>query len=579
MVAGLIRGALYRVENQDQLDLVISVWPSAGEGEAQLQTAASEALKQGRGIRRPQQAYGSEINQPEKNRTCDLIASPLRVDGKPMAVVAAMISPRSEPQQQAVLQLIQWGGVWLETLIHQQLESQERTDAFTLALVSSVLSCSASRLAAMEIVNRLAEKMHCERVSIGFRKGLGIRLQAVSQLANFDPRTQLVRNIEAAMEEAVNQATALTFPGSPAQASLITRAHSELSAQQRQGAICTLPLQGRLGTIGAITLERAASQPFDEKTVAWGGSLAKLIGPVLEIKQREERSIWAKGIAAFKDLVAGLLGASRLKLKLSLIGIMAALCLLYLVDGTYKVTAPANIEGESRQLLVAPQDGYVKQAKVRAGDVVKQGQLIASLDDRNLQLERSKWLSERNKIEKEYQDALAKRERTKLSVSRAQLDQVDAELRLSEEKIARTQLRAPIDGIILNGDLSQSLGSPVEIGQVLFEVAPLNSYRVVLEVDEHDVAELHEARPGQLIIAALPESTFALSLQQIKPVAVSENGHNFFRVEANLVEPSKLLRPGMRGVAKVEIGQRKLLWIWTHSLIDRLRLWAWSIGF
>ncbi len=204
--------------------------------------------------------------------------------------------------------------------------------------------------------------------------------------------------------------------------------------------------------------------------------------------------------------------------------------------------------------------------------------MIAALDDRNLQLERSKWLSERNKIDKEYQEALAKRERTELSVSRAQLEQVDAELRLIEEKIARTELRAPFDGIVLNGDLSQSLGSPVETGQVLFEVAPRDRYRVVLEVDEHDVAELNETRSGQLIIAALPQTSFAISLEQVKPVAVSTDGRNFFRVEANLIEPSKLLRPGMRGVAKVEIAQRKLLWIWTHTVIDRLRLWAWSVG-
>jgi hypothetical protein len=35
------------------------------------------------------------------------------------------------------------------------------------------------------------------------------------------------------------------------------------------------------------------------------------------------------------------------------------------------------------------------------------------------------------------------------------------------------------------------------------------------------------------------------------------------------------LRPGMKGVGKVEIGERKLVWIWTHGLVDRIRLWFW----
>jgi len=36
------------------------------------------------------------------------------------------------------------------------------------------------------------------------------------------------------------------------------------------------------------------------------------------------------------------------------------------------------------------------------------------------------------------------------------------------------------------------------------------------------------------------------------------------------------LRPGMDGVAKVHVGERKLVWIWTHSLFDWLRLNIWS---
>ena len=132
--------------------------------------------------------------------------------------------------------------------------------------------------------------------------------------------------------------------------------------------------------------------------------------------------------------------------------------------------------------------------------------------------------------------------------------------------------------MVISGDLSQSLGAPVETGQLLFEVAPLDSYRVVLEVDEHDVAGLDSARSGHLIIAALPQSNFAISLDKLVPVAVSGEASNYFRVEASLDEPSSLLRPGMRGVTKVDMGRRNLLWIWTHAVLDRIRLWAWSAG-
>ena len=36
------------------------------------------------------------------------------------------------------------------------------------------------------------------------------------------------------------------------------------------------------------------------------------------------------------------------------------------------------------------------------------------------------------------------------------------------------------------------------------------------------------------------------------------------------------LRPGMEGVGKIDIDERKLVWIWTHSFTDWVRLWLWS---
>jgi len=36
------------------------------------------------------------------------------------------------------------------------------------------------------------------------------------------------------------------------------------------------------------------------------------------------------------------------------------------------------------------------------------------------------------------------------------------------------------------------------------------------------------------------------------------------------------LRPGLEGVGRITLGERKLAWLWTHRLFDWLRLAAWS---
>ena len=68
----------------------------------------------------------------------------------------------------------------------------------------------------------------------------------------------------------------------------------------------------------------------------------------------------------------------------------------------------------------------------------------------------------------------------------------------------------------------------------------------------------------------------ALVVERITPVSATRDGRNYFRVEAVLEDPGADLRPGMEGIAKIEAGRRRLLWIWTHDLLDWLRLRLWS---
>ncbi len=139
------------------------------------------------------------------------------------------------------------------------------------------------------------------------------------------------------------------------------------------------------------------------------------------------------------------------------------------------------------------------------------------------------------------------------------------------------QVRAPFDGVIISGDLSQLIGSPVETGKKMFEVAPLHAYRVVLQVDERDMRQIQVGQEGKMLISGVVGDPIALSVSKLTPVATAEDGSNFFRVEAKLAQAPAHLRPGMEGIGKVNTGPRSLWWVLTHSFTDwlRLSLWTW----
>ena len=145
------------------------------------------------------------------------------------------------------------------------------------------------------------------------------------------------------------------------------------------------------------------------------------------------------------------------------------------------------------------------------------------------------------------------------------------------EQIARTRGTAPFDGVVVSGDLSDQLGAPVERGQVLFTLAPLDQYRVALRVAETDVSQVQVGQRGQLVLAANPNDTLPIELSSITSVSEVVSGRNTFRLEATLGATPDFLRPGMQGAARIEIGERRLGWIWTHELVQwlRLKLWSW----
>jgi RND family efflux transporter MFP subunit len=249
---------------------------------------------------------------------------------------------------------------------------------------------------------------------------------------------------------------------------------------------------------------------------------------------------------------------------------------LAFADGDYRVTGDAIVEGEVQRAIVAPFEGFLAQAEVKAGQRVAAGDPLAALDDRDLQLEQQKWLAQAEQAERKYRDALARRDRPNARILAAELAEARAQLRLVEDKLARAQITAPFDGVVVTGDLSQMLGTPVEKGKVLFEIAPLDAYRVILKVPERSIRDVKPGQAGEIVLAGLAGESIAFTVRNIG-VATAEDGENLFRVEAELAGSEFALRPGMQGVGKIEIGERGLLWIWTHPFFDwlGLKLWQW----
>jgi RND family efflux transporter MFP subunit len=480
---------------------------------------------------------------------------------------------------QGALRRLHWASAWLVAQFREEALRQRDTTLARMGLandlVATALQESRFTPSALAVANELAAQLHCDRVSIGIADTNGVQVKAISHTASFDRKTSLVRLIGEAMDEVIDLDSVVVHPPRDGE-ELGGIAHAELAREFKHDAICSVPLLHDGHTFGVITLERSRGEPFDAAAVEVCKTAGMLLGPILALQQEAERGVLPRLRDGAAWWATALFGPRHPGIKLlAAIGV-AVIAVGSFATATYRVSAKTVIEGAVQRAAVAPFDGYVAQSMVRAGDAVKQGDILCRLDDRDLKLERTRLLSEREQLVGKRRQAMASEDRAAMAVIAAQIEQSDAQLALVQDKLARATLVAPFDGVVVSGDLSQLLGTPVEQGKMLFQVAPLDAYRVILEVDEADIDQVRPGQQGELALSGNPGHPLRIHVKQVTPVSTPQEGHNFFRVEARLDSPSAHLRPGMEGVGKVTVGPRKLLWIWTHGLVDWLRLWAWK---
>ena len=568
------RAALLLVADEEQGPYRVSaVWPDRRKDLQHLGPAGQRALTERSGvvIAAPGGAVGGEV--------LSQAAYPVEVAGRLWGAVVLELGQSTEADLQRALRGIHWGIAWLVDHFRQRVLAEREATLTRVDLLNNLMATALQhgRLepSALAVVNQLAQCLQCDRVSMGLERKGNVTPLVLSHTATFDARADLVRWLGDAMDEVLDLGVPVRYPPS-ASDDLGAIAHAEVARELKVEAICSVPLLLEGQTLGALVFERNAGPPFDERAEMLARAAAELLGPVWALLRERELPWWQRLRESVRSFAQALVGPQHPGAKLLAVTGALVLAGLSIWHIDYRVSARTVVEGSQQIAAVAPFDGFVAQAFARAGDGVRQGQPLARLDDRDLKLESARWSAEREQLLRRFQVAQAAQDRGAMGVITAQVGQSEAQLALVQERLARATLIAPYDGVVVSGDLSQQIGSPVEQGRVLFEVAPVAGHRVILQVDERDISRLALGQRGELVLSGLPGQALPIVVHQITPVSTAQDGRNFFRVEAQLEGSAPRLRPGMEGVGKVSVGEERLIWVWTHGFTDWLRLAAWN---
>jgi HlyD family secretion protein len=266
------------------------------------------------------------------------------------------------------------------------------------------------------------------------------------------------------------------------------------------------------------------------------------------------------------------------------------------------ITKAVVATGEIRPLAVAEIKskigGVVRRFFVEEGDAVTKGQRLAEIvptatpeelvyarermKTAKLQMERSERrvkrledLAERNLIsDEEIEEA-----ETQLSIDAARYDAALAELQVLEqgssgsgspgteavgsqtaEALSDMTIVSPVGGIVLSRNVDEGSSviamSSAYGGTSLLTLANVSSMHFEGDVDESDMAKIHEGMPAKIFVDSYPDTVFSGTLTKIAPQGLKEEGVVNFRVEANIAGDTGLLRTGMSADVQLVLAER-----------------------
>lgn len=437
--------------------------------------------------------------------------------------------------------------------------------------------CGTLLEAGLRLCHRIAAILGGSRVTLGWREGMNLKLVATSHGGRVAQNVREAEAIVRVMEECADQNNEAAFPeisGSKA----VTREHQEFSRAHQDEVLLTAPLRDGAGApVGVLLVEREASEGrWSEADLERLRLACDLVASRLVDLYRRS-GWWGKRVwRSVRTSAAGLLGVERTGAKLAVVVLLLTLVALAVIPVDHKVSAPFLLKTDSALMSTAPFSGYIDEVRYHLGDVVKKGNVLLTLDRRELLLEEANGLAIRDRNEREARSYEAENKLAEALMAKAQVRQEDAKLAIVRHRLAKTEIRAPFDGIVVEGDLRERLSAPVQLGEPLLKMVQLRDLSGQLQVDERDIGYLAQDLSGEVVFASRPDESFNVLVDRFEPVAEVRPEGNVFLLRVRLTDDAQeWWRPGMSGVCKLTAGRRSLLWVLAHRTVETLRLWLW----
>lgn len=471
---------------------------------------------------------------------------------------------------------------------------QRRLDqtAAIAELLATIGSADCHQSACRALADHLKSEFTAKDVFVGVCKEgtLECDLVAISATESFQKSSPLVSDVETVMLECIarrdlicwskqrkKENTSHSSGQSPATLEThlstgATMSHEQFSQQHGCETIVSGPLRDQDGQIVGAWMVSDTRFDIDsrqgalDRVAEFLRAAEPLVASSLNLLRRSEPGVIQRTTARLKEKLWG----KRRRMVCTLAGlVIAVLC----IPVQYQPRCKCVVEPVNRRFVAAPFDGPLEMAFVKAGDEISEGDLLAKMDAREIRWELAGVQAELHRASKERAGHVAAHDSGKAEVSRYEMDRLKVRAELLENRSRNLEIRSPVSGIVVSGDLDEAIGMPLETGQSLFEIAPLDQMVVEVAVPEDT---FQYARPGmdvRIRLDAYLSRQMNATLRRIHPRSEIRDGENVFVAEVVVSNKDQTLRPGMQGRASIQSDRKCIGWIFFRRPINAIAAW------
>ena len=424
-----------------------------------------------------------------------------------------------------------------------------------------------ARTAALLLVNEIQAYLNVRRVALGMcsRAGGPCRFWASSGAVDVEQNSENVRRMESAWDETVLRGTPSAWPASLVQGSSQSLAHRPL-AEQGLGVL-SVPLHSGREILGVLSIFIDLASSRSETALRFLEAGSKPLGTILDLLRRSDASYVVRILRSLRRSVPWL---GKRTMLLGTAAVAGVLC----VPWPYTVNVECELQPVVRRYVAAPHDGQLAKSLVKPGDIVKTGQILGVMESRELRWELAGLIADEERAKKSRDVNLSGGKTAQAQIDAFEGERLSARRKLVERRIEHLDVKSPIDGIVVSGDLQRSQGVPVTIGQVLYEIAPLDKMTAELAVPDDEISHVAAGQTATISLQAHPGDTRRATVLRVHPRAVTREKDNVFIAEVALENDDGTLRPGMKGRGRIRTDWHTLAWIAFHRPWNYLISWT-----